>query len=254
MTPDTYAILTLIGLAGVAVAVVERQVASDGSLGEWLLTRVFRTFCVLRLSQRVHGPCPLPVRGGALIVGNHRSPLDPIVIYSASLMKQTGYAARVIECVTASEYCEVGGPMGWIMRTCRCIPVDRDGEDMEGAKEALRRLRAGRLVAIFPEGGIHFGPGLGKFIPGVAWLALRGNVPVIPVIVRNAPYREPIMSSYLMRQPADAVFGPPIDLSRWQGVRITQDVLREVTEYLRDVLLQLQAELPPAPFAPPLNR
>ena len=217
MPPDTAALLTLAGLAGFALAYLARQFTDAGGWAIWVLSWFFRCFCVLRLSQRMQGPCPLPIHGGALVVGNHRSPTDPMVIHSATLMKADGYRIRVVEYLTASEYCTVGGIPGWIMRVTGCIPVDRDGLDMEGAKMALRRLHAGKIVGIFPEGGIHIGPGLGEFNPGVAWLALRGKVPVYPVIVRNTPYQDPVMSSVLLRQPADAVFGPEIDLSRLEG-------------------------------------
>ena len=64
----------------------------------------------------------------------------------------------------------------------RAIPVDRDGEDMEATKVALRRMRAGCTVGIFPEGRINFGPGLLPPNPGVAWLALKAGRPVIPAL------------------------------------------------------------------------
>jgi 1-acyl-sn-glycerol-3-phosphate acyltransferase len=247
MHAESAALLTLALLAAAAAAVVLRQIAECGSLSLWFLTKLFRTFCALRLGQRIQGRSSLPVSGGALLVANHRSPLDPMALYSASLLKESGYCTRVLEFVTASEYCGHSGPMGWIMRTARCIPVARDGKDMASAKEALRRLQGGKIVGIFPEGGIHLGAGLGEFDVGVAWLALRGGAPVIPAIVRNTPYREPIMTSFLATQPVNVIFGPPIDLSRWAGLRPTQNLLREVTEHLRRVMLELQDRAPPLP-------
>jgi 1-acyl-sn-glycerol-3-phosphate acyltransferase len=238
MSPDDAALLTLALLLAALVGLVVWQVRDCGSLSAWVLTKLFRTYCMLMLSQRMHGRCPLPVTGGALLISNHRSPTDPMVLYAASHLKEGGYRTRVPEFLTAGEYCRAGGPMGWIMRTCRVIPVQRDGKDMASAKEALRRLQKGHLIGVFPEGGIHVGEGpLGEFNTGVAWLALRGGAPVYPAVVRNSPFREPIFASFLVRQPADAIYGPPVDLSRWQGQKPTQEVLREVTEHLRGVLL-----------------
>ena len=244
MTPDDAAQLTLGVLAAAWVVVVLRQIRRSGSLSVWTLSRVVRIFSAVRLSQRMHGRCPLPLSGGALLVGNHRSPTDPMVIYSATLLKEQGYSERVVEYLTAREYCDIPGIGGWIMRTARSIPVARDGKDMASAKEALRRLRAGHVVGIFPEGGIHRGEGVGQFETGAAWLALRGGVPVYPVRVRNTPYCDPILRSFLLRQPADAVFGPRVDLSKWDDQRPTPQVLAEVAEYLREIVANLGADLP----------
>lgn len=236
MTPDAAAQLTILVLAAAGCAVIVWQVRECGSISVWVLTRFFRTYCMLMLSQRIHGRCPLPVAGGALLVANHRSPADPMLVYSASILKTGGYRTRVLEFLTAAEYCGYSGVLGWVMQTCRVIPVQRDGKDSASAREALRRLQRGQIIGVFPEGGIHLGPGLGEFDSGVGWLALRGGQPVIPAVVRNSPYREPIFASFLVRQRADVLFGPPVDLSRWQGQRPTQEVLREVTEHLRGVL------------------
>ncbi|MFV0446423.1 MAG: lysophospholipid acyltransferase family protein [Planctomycetaceae bacterium] len=245
MSAESAAQLTILLLALAGLLMIARQVTRCGSVSVWVLTLVFRTFCTMRLNQRMHGPSPLPLTGGALVVSNHRSPLDPAVLYSASLCKQHGYLPRLLNFVTAREYCDVGGLSGWIMRTAACIPVNRDGRDMASAKEALRRLQKGELVTIFPEGGIHRGDEPRQFDTGVAWLALRGNAPVIPACVRNTPYREPIMLSYLAKQPADVLFGPPVDLSHWQGARPTQDVLKEVAEHLRLIVRNLASDFPP---------
>jgi 1-acyl-sn-glycerol-3-phosphate acyltransferase len=236
MSDDAAAGLTLAGLAAALCAIVWLQVREAGSVSIWVVTRLVRMYCLLMLSQRVHGRCPLPVEGGALLISNHRSPTDPMLLYCASLLKTGGYRTRVLEYLAAGEYCSLAGPMGWITRTSRVIPVQRNGKDTASAKEALRRLQAGRIVAIFPEGGIHRGPGLREFNSGIAWLALRGRVPVIPAVVRNSPYREPLLLSFLMRQPADVLFGPPVDLSRWHDLKPTPPILEEVTQHLRGVL------------------
>ena len=244
MSPDSAALLTLGVLASSALAIAAWQIKQCGSLSIWTLTLFFRLYSMLWLSQRMQGRCPLPTEGGALLVGNHRSPADPMVIHSASLMKEDGYKVRVVGFLTAREYCQVGGVVDWIMRTAECIPVSRHGRDMGPVKQALRRLKEGEIVGIFPEGGIHQGPGLGEFDTGAAWLALRGGVPVYTVKVRNTPFREPIMSSLAARQPADAVFGPQVDLSRWDGQRPTPEVLHEVADYLRDVISRIGKDLP----------
>jgi 1-acyl-sn-glycerol-3-phosphate acyltransferase len=247
MNPDTQALLVLTVLAVAAGLWLWRDIRATESLSVWTISRLFRTFVMLRFGQRMHGPAPLDRVGGALIVANHRSPVDPLFLYAASLRKRDGEWLRPMEFLTAAEYCAFGGAIGWVTRTARSIPVRRDGKDMQSAKEALRRLQAGRLIAIFPEGGIHIGPGLGEFNSGVAWLALRGGVPVIPAFIRNAPRSHSLVTCFLMSQPADVVYGKPLDLSPWLQRKLTSDVLSEVTSHLRQSVAALETSRPMGP-------
>lgn len=248
MSPDFAALATLLTLGCGAVLALALEIRRSDSFSVWLLTRLMRIYTTLMFRQRVHGPCPLPQSGGAIVICNHRSPVDPVLAYSASLMKTGGYSMRVPEFMTASEYCELGGVIGWITRTARCLPVNRDGQDMRSAKEALRRLQAGKIVGIFPEGRLNTGDEeLLPFSAGVAWLALRSGAPVYPVLIRNAPRSGSMVGAFLRSQPADVVYGPPIDLSRWAGERPTPELLEEVAAHLQRGLLEAGRRVPRAP-------
>ncbi|MEZ6055996.1 MAG: lysophospholipid acyltransferase family protein [Planctomycetaceae bacterium] len=245
MSSDLNALVVLGFYLLIGLFVIGWQIARAGGISVWLLSRAMQFYSVIMCSQRIHGICPLPEKSGALIVANHRSPVDPLLIYCASLKKQSGFRMRVIGFLTAQEYCSDRGILGWIIRTARSIPVDREHADMASAKEALRRLRAGEYVGIFPEGRLNLGSGLLPFNTGVAWLALRGEAPTYPVFVRNSPQGESMVASYLKRQPADVLFGPALDLSRWKGCRPTPDVLEELTAYIRQSLADLEHQMPP---------
>ena len=227
MNPTAFSILTLAIYVAIALAVVVRQFKVFGSPSVWCLSRLIRLYTTLMFSQRITSPCPLPIQGPAIIVANHRSPVDPILTFSASLMKQDGYKVRVLEFMTAREYCEIPGVIGWFTRIAGCIPVNRDGKDTGSAKEALRCLQAGKLIGIFPEGGINTGDGLLPFNAGVAWLALRANVPVYPAFIHNAPQRDSLVACFFSPQHVDVTFGLPLDMSRWSGQRLTGDLLEE---------------------------
>ena len=125
--------------------------------------------------------------GLILLSGGPDGPVDPLFIFASNFFRREGYVPRVVEFMTASEYCELPGFLGWIVKHMRVIPVARTGSDMEAAKEALRRLKQGRIVGVFPEGRLNTGDGLLAGNPGIAWLALRGGVPVYPVFIHNAP-------------------------------------------------------------------
>jgi 1-acyl-sn-glycerol-3-phosphate acyltransferase len=235
------ATLTLyLAFAGTVVLRAARRCELDWRL--WLLHDIARFYTPLVFRQRIRQRCPFPVEGGALIIVNHRSPVDPILVFSGSPLKCDAYQVRRLEFLTASEYCTLGGFPGFVTRTMRCIPVDRDGRDMGPVKEALRRLRAGRLVGVFPEGRINE-VGEGRELlpgsPGVAWLALHSRLPVYPVFIHGAPQGTNMVEPFHRFSRVRLTYGRAVDLSAWYGRRITQELLQQVT----GVIMQRLAEL-----------
>ena len=96
-----------------------------------------------------------------------------------------------------------------------CIPVNRDGRDLQATRAALRVLKGGRVLPIFPEGRITptSGRELGEFLPGAAFIAVRAGVPVIPAYIRGTPETNQIGPSLSTPSRAYVTFGNPIDLS-----------------------------------------
>ena len=86
----------------------------------------------------------------------------------------------------AREYYDI-----WAFRPfCRligCIPVNRNGKDTGATRSALRALDEDRILPIFPEGKILMTSGeeIGEGEPGVGFLAIRANVPVVPAYIRG---------------------------------------------------------------------
>jgi 1-acyl-sn-glycerol-3-phosphate acyltransferase len=130
---------------------------------------------------RVTGRDRIPPAGGLLIISNHLSFADPILI---------GWlAGRHVEFMALVELFRhpFWGP---IVRRLGAFPVDRSRQDHGAVREAVRRLRQGRCVAIFPEGGIRLGEqsvlnGRRSLKGGAALIAQMAAVPVLPVIVRD---------------------------------------------------------------------
>ncbi|MBX3436199.1 MAG: 1-acyl-sn-glycerol-3-phosphate acyltransferase [Planctomycetaceae bacterium] len=237
MSPDLWGVLALSLYASVAIAALAWQCAHcHGGWGVWVLYLIARSYSPLMFRQRIRAKCPFPTEGAALVVANHRSPVDPMFIFSGSQEKLHGRFVRIVEFMTAREYCEVQGPIGWICRTMRCIPVDRNGKDSGPAKEALRRLQKGHLVGIFPEGRINLGDGLLPGNPGVAWLALRSRAPVLPVFIHDAPLGTSMVAPFITPSYTQVTFGDPIDLSDYYGAKPTPEVLAEVTDLLMERL------------------
>ena len=210
----------------------------------WLLHRVDRVVARRLWGVRESGPCPFPTgpsrpRGkdgpdapagtAALIVANHTSPTDPMLLWYGHARGRPS-AVRPISFLMAKEMYELRG-LGWFYRAMRAIPVARSGRDMAAVKNALTRLKSGELVGIFPEGGINqHPPDLRAVNPGVAFLALSGDAPVYPVFIAGSPRGASMVGSIFRPARARLIYGEPVDLSDVRGCKKTPELLGRVTE------------------------
>ena len=133
----------------------------------------------LRWQTTVSGPLPIGPDQGAVIVCNHRSGIDPLLIQMAT--------ERVVHWMVAGEYFEYR-IMASCFRSLGSIPVGRRGVDTAATKQAIRLAKEGKLVGLFPEGRINTAticccPGR----PGAALIALKAGVPVIPCYIEERP-------------------------------------------------------------------
>ena len=142
----------------------------------------------------------------------------------------------------ASEYYHAGGLVGWISKAMVSIPVARNGRDMKPTREAIRRLSRGEMIGIFPEGGINLTDDLLPGNPGVAFLALKARVPVIPVHIHNAPQGDTMVAPFYSFRKVRISYGEPIDLSQWYNQRASRETLQEVTDLMMSRIAELAAE------------
>ena len=103
-----------------------------------------RLFC--RLYHRLqHDPITLPKTGGAVLVANHISGLDPLLLGAAT--------DRPLHFLVAREEYERFGTR-WFFRGAHSIPVDRSTKPARAFRAALAALSRGEVIAVFPHGGI----------------------------------------------------------------------------------------------------
>ncbi|NQT40913.1 MAG: 1-acyl-sn-glycerol-3-phosphate acyltransferase [Planctomycetes bacterium] len=186
--------------------------------------------CLARLFWRAGVSRPLPVAPdrGAVIVSNHRSPVDPAFIQLAS--------GRLVHWMVAREFC-VMPVVSWFFRTCRCIPVGRGGIDTAAMKQAIRIAQQGGLVGLFPEGRINRSDRLllrGRL--GAAMIALKAGVPVIPCYVAGSPFDGVVWHSLFT--PARVTFqvGDPIDPSEFPNLDDSRQAFSELSlRLMRDI-------------------
>lgn len=112
--------------------------------------------------------------GGVILAGNHVSYLDPVLLWCG--------APRPVHFMGKIELWE-SRPIGWALDHLLAFPVHRGAPDRAAIVTAGQILQSGSLVGIFPEGTRQSAQAeeLGEASQGVAFIAIRAGVPVVPV-------------------------------------------------------------------------
>jgi 1-acyl-sn-glycerol-3-phosphate acyltransferase len=188
-----------------------------------LFVRVYHRLDVL-------SPCRLPRAGAAILVCNHTSPLDPLLIQAV--------CPRPIVWMMAKEYYEMSG-LNWVYRQVEAIPVARSGRDMAATREALRALKHGRVLGVFPEGKIEETRALLPFQTGIALLAAKAQAEIFPAFLDGTQRGKNMVNAVIRPQHSRIFFGA--GLGKPDGAR-SREMLDEATVAVQaavEKLLQL---------------
>ena len=180
----------------------------------------------------VLAPATLPREGPAIVVCNHISPIDPVLVQSAATY-------RLITWMMAKEYMALP-ILGRVFQVLDVIPVDRGSRETGPLRMALRRLAEGRIIGIFPEGKISTSNDLLDFQTGVALMAIRAKVPVIPVYLDGTQRNKDMVPALLQRSSSVVNFGPPVDFDR-SDTSVAN--LESATKKIREALCLLRLDV-----------
>ena len=146
-------------------------------------------------------PSSVPVSGPAILVCNHVSVLDPLLLVASN--------HRVISFLVAQEYYD-NALMRQLLEQTYSIPVRRDRRDVRALLQARRVLEDGRVLGLFPEGGIR----RDQIQKGVAWLVQESAAPVVPAHVSGARQGQSDLGTWLRRQRPLLRYGVPLHFHR----------------------------------------
>ena len=226
--------------------------------GFWIRTWVDILFpitsALFKLRWRHLDRVPAPSEGGVLIVVNHVSQIDTILM--ARLVWSSGRVPRFMIKAGVFDWPVVG----YMMRGSGQIPVYRGTADAaQSLRDAVAALERGEAVVIYPEGTTTKDPDNWPMLAktGIARLVLLSpDTPVVPV-GQWGPHRIGGFSLRRLgrRRTSYASVGAPLDMSRYRGKEETAEVLREITDQLmsavRDEVAELRGEPAPAEFHVP---
>jgi 1-acyl-sn-glycerol-3-phosphate acyltransferase len=177
----------------------------------WFVKGVFYPFVRLYLGLRREGLDHIPRRGPLIIVANHVSYMDAILLGSA--------APRPIQFMVLQWMYDLLF-LRWFYWGMGTVPVQSDGNDRKAIKRAMRVLERGRVLGIFPEGTRSPDGRIGETRPGAAMIAALSGAPVVPAFIAGARESMPVGARFPAPARVQVRFGPPI---RYQRDRMKRD-------------------------------
>jgi len=187
-------------------------------IGRWLYRPAYRI--------RVHGVSNVPMSGPVVMVANHSTLIEPQVLF--------GVLPRRAVFLVKSEL--ASGVTGRGLRLIGQLPVRRGEADRAALMAAVRVLRDGGLLGVFPEGTRGAGD-VARAEQGAAWLVRSSDAVVLPVATRGT--LRPPGSGRRFRPKLDVLVGAPFRVT----VRRGRSGLGEATEEIRRRLADLVREL-----------
>lgn len=182
----------------------------------------------LMFDLKVYGADNVPKDGGVLLLPNHQSYLDPVLV-AVKLHRPISYMAR------ASLF-EKSRFFAWLIRSLHAFPVKQQTADIGAMRQAIERLQEGHVLNIYPEGTRSRDGEIGPILPGVALVVRRAGVPIVPVAIEGSydawPRRLKVFRSHRIR----VIYGPPMKvegLSSQQIIELIDKTLRGMLEDLR---------------------
>jgi len=149
-----------------------------------------------------HQTNKIPRKGAFILASNHISNLDPVVLGICSV--------RRLEFMAKIELFK--GILGFFLTNLGAFPVKRGEADFGAMREALRRLKLGRVVLIFVEGTRRIGNEPSKAQGGVGFLAMKSGVPIVPVFVQGTEKVMAPGTKFFKRGRVVATFGDPFSV------------------------------------------
>ena len=141
-----------------------------------VIRAILRAVCLVLFPYRFEHRENIPEKGPFIICANHVSLLDALFLGFAVKKQQIFFMAK-------SELFRFA-PMGWVLRRLGAFPVERGKGDTSAMNVGEEYLKNGQIMGIFPEGTRSKTGKLLRAKSGVAVIAARSGVPVVPAAIK----------------------------------------------------------------------
>jgi 1-acyl-sn-glycerol-3-phosphate acyltransferase len=201
----------------------------------WLFFRITYT---VYFRARYHNPERVPPRGPVILAANHESFLDPPLV-------GTGPSRAI--CYLARDSLFRFPALGWLLRSWKTIPIDREGGGPAGLRMVLDRLQAGEAVVLFPEGTRTPSGQAQRARSGIGLTIVKSEAPVVPVRVFGT-FRAYGRHVRIPRPyPVAVKYGEPIqfDQAIAEARTCTKARMKEIYQEIASQVMQAIARLEP---------
>lgn len=187
---------------------------------------IFYVYLRFYLNVRVVGRKNVPAKGSFIFASNHTSYLDPVLL-GTSIHRSLNYMAQ--------EGLFEKGFLAWALPKVQAFPVKRGEGDPGAIRQALKLLKTGKPLVIFPEGTRSEDANLQRGKPGIGFIAARSGVPVVPAYIEGAFDALPRGVRTLRRRNVTVYIGKPMcfdgnnmrDRDAYQ--KISDDIMRGIS-------------------------
>jgi len=158
---------------------------------------ILKIFCILLFRLEIKGQDYVKDKRNVIVASNHMSNLDPIIVGVAFprnlsfMAKEELFKNKLFACV---------------LRLLDVFPVKRGARDVGAVKECIKRLKAGKSVALFPQGT----RGSLKIHSGVGFIASKSGKEVIPARICGTDEALPRGAEFFRLKKVKIIFGEPL--------------------------------------------
>lgn len=163
----------------------------------------------------------LPAEGGVVVAFNHKSNFDPVMA-GLSCKRKLRFMAK--------EELFKNPLFGALIKALGAFPVRRGKGDIGAIKSSLKILGEGNVMLMFPEGHRIKDGRKVKAKPGVALIAQRAQVPVVPVCISG---------EYKWMHKITVTYGKPISLEEYYGQKLEQEKIQQIADNVLDEIRAL---------------
>ncbi len=191
-----------------------------------LVTGLFKTIVPVKYHGLEH-VCDL--EAPFILMGNHVHLLDPFLLAVAVPKYQVRFIAK--------KELWKNPVVAWFARNLKAIPVDRHNTDMEAMRACMRVTREGNVLGIFPEGTRHHKGLMTELESGVAMIALRSKVPLVPVYITG---------TLGLFRPVHVYIGEPIQMEDLREMGVNTESCKLLLGRISETYAALDAARPEA--------
>ncbi len=189
-----------------------------GNLFYRFMALTIRLILYINGELSVKGKDNIPAEGGVIIASNHLSYLDPPLLGAVLPRRATFMARKGLFAMPV---------LGWFIKHY-AIPVDREKTQPSTIKEAVKRLKNGEAIVMFPEGRRSETGELLEGKRGVGMVAGLSKVPIIPTLIIGSNKVLPVDAKWLRRARISVIFGKPIVPPEGRGDTVYENTSQKI--------------------------